>query len=291
MSGTHTALVGWKSGPWVRSASLWLDAPPVGRGLRFVSSCLAPAGRRSDRVLATAFTGRYHFGPERPFLSAPEDVPIRLGAAEVRLLPAGLTHGAAQLHFQSDEGALLYTVGCRLGGTPLAEAARFVPADVWILRMETPPGDGITWPGCLDGLAARLAEGGITALRVAEPWLAVELRAGLAASPGAAPHLDATARRLLRWRRAEGPLELGGDGPPIVLGAAAADEVILVGADAEESVLVPAGPSAREILVAARTVGAQEVLLTGAAAVPWADALAGAGLPAKVLGERTRRLL
>ncbi len=291
MSGTHTALVGWKNGPWIRPASLWLDAPPVGRGLRFVSSCLASAGRRSDRVLATAFTGRYHFGPDRPFLSAPEEAPIRLGAAEVRLLPAGIVHGAAQLHFRSDDGELLYTVGRRLGGTALATPARFLPADVWILRMETPPGDGTSWAACLDGLAARLAQGAVTTLRVADPWLAVELAAGLGRRLDAAPRLDATARRLLRWRRAEGPLEPGGDGPRIILGAAAAEAVTLVGAGTEESVLVPGGPGAQEILAAGRIVGAQEVLLTGAAAVPWAAALTAAGLPARVLGESPRRLL
>jgi hypothetical protein len=283
--------VGWRNGPWVRPASLWLDAPPVGRGLRFVSSCLAPAGRRSDRVLSTAFTGRYHFGPERPFLSAPVGATIRLGAAEVRLLPAGVGPGAAQLHFQSDDGVLLYTVGCRLSGTALAVPARFEVADVWVLRVDAAPGDGPPWPDWLDALAETLRGGAVSSLRVAEPWLAVELVAGLSGRLDVAPGLDVTARRLVRWTRAEGPVPVVGGGPRIFLDATAADAVVLAGDGGETSVPVPAAPTLRELRAAARTIGAREVLLVGAAAAPWAAALAGAGLPARVLGESPRRLL
>lgn len=291
MNGTHKALVGWKNGPWVRPASLWLDAPPVGRGLRFVSSCLAPAGRRSDRVLATAFTGSHHFGADRPFLSAPVGAPIRLGAAEVRLLPAGLAHGAAQLHFQSDEGVLLYTVGCRLSGTALAPPARFEAADVWVLRLDAPPGDGVPWSGWMDALAATLRGGVTSTLRVAEPWLAVELAAGLAGRLDAAPRLDVTTRRLVRWTRAGGPVPACGDGPRIALGAAASGALVLVGDGGEVSMPVPAAPTLRELRDAAGTIGAREILLTGEAAAPWAAALTDAGLPARVLGESPRRLL
>ena len=207
-----TNLISWRNGPCVQSASLWLDAPPVGRGLRFVSSCLTAAGRRSDRVLASGFTGRYHFGPERPFLTAPAGEPIRLGAAEVRLLPGGEIHGAAQLHYQCDDGALLYTVARRLSGTSLAPSARLVPADVWVLRTTAPPGDGPSWEGWLDALSEQVKAGALSALRVADVWLAVELAAGLAARIDDPPWLDVPSRRLLRWSRAEGPVPDGGGG-------------------------------------------------------------------------------
>jgi len=287
----HTTLVGWKNGPWIRPASLWLDAPPVGRGLRFVSSCLADAGRRSDRVLATPFTGRYHFGPDRPFLTAPEGEPIRLGAAEVRFLPAGLAHGAAQLHFLSDEGALLYTVGRRLSGTIQAPPARLVPADVWILRMDTPPGDGLPWSRWMEMLSERGKGWAGRALRVDHPWLAAELSAGLDDDVEGAPYLDVQARRLLRWSRAGGSLPTAGAGPRIALGDAGPEEVILVGDSSEESIKVPGAPTLREIQDAVGVVGAREVLLTGAAAPTWVEALAGAGLPARILGDGPRRLL
>ncbi len=291
MSGTSTNLINWKNGPCVRPASLWLDAPPVGRGLRFVSSCLARAGRRSDRVLASSFTGRYHFGADRPFLTAPEGEPIRLGAAEVRLLSAGQVHGAAQLHFQCDEGTLLYTVGRRLSGTCLAPPVHLVPAEVWVLRVDAPPGDGPPWSEWMDALSKRLKNGAVQALRVAHPWLAVELAAGLAASLAASPRLDAKPRQLLRWNRAEGPRPAAGEGLLITLGDAEPEEVILVGDDSEDSIMVPGAPALREVREAADVVGPREALLTGVAAPRWAEALAGNGLSVRVLGGGPRRLL
>ena len=287
----HRALVGWKSGPWIRPASLWLDAPPVGRGLRFVSSCEVSAGRRSDRVLATAFTGRYHFGPDRPFLSAPEGEPIRLGAAEVRLLPAGGVHGAAQLHFLSGDGAVLHTVARRLSGTSLAPPARFLAADVWVLRVDDPPGDGRPWSQWMDTLAERAMADGVTALRVADAWLAVELAAGLADRLDAAPGLDGSSRRLQRWIRAGGPLPSPGDGLRLSLGDTGRSEVTLVGSGGAPSLQVPRAPGVQEILDAAAQIRAGEVLLWGAAAARWADALNRAGLPTRILGAGPLRLL
>ncbi|MFH1531270.1 MAG: hypothetical protein ABIK09_11140 [Pseudomonadota bacterium] len=287
----RTTLVGWKNGPWIRPAALWLDAPPVGRGLRFVSSCLARAGRRPDRVLATPFTGRYHFGADRPFLTAPEGEPIRLGAAEVRLLPAGVTHGAAQLHFRSDDGTLLYTVGRRLSGTSLAPAARLVPADIWLLRMDAPPGDGPPWLRWMEMLSEHVRGGAVRALRVAHPWLGAELSAGLDGGDGGAPRLDVQARRMLRWNRAGGPLAADAEGPRILFGDAGPEEVILVGDRGEESIPVPGAPTLLEIREALEMVGAREVLFTGAGAPSWANAMAGIGLPARILGVGPRRLL
>ncbi|MBM4372972.1 MAG: hypothetical protein FJ098_15060, partial [Deltaproteobacteria bacterium] len=89
MDGKGTGLVAWRKGPWVPSVDLWLDAPPVVRGLRFVSSCQVAAGRHGDRAIASAFTGRFHFGSDGAFLSAPPREPIRLGPVEARLLPSG----------------------------------------------------------------------------------------------------------------------------------------------------------------------------------------------------------
>ena len=289
----RTTLVGWKNGPVVRPASLWLDAAPVGRGLRFVSSSQASAGRRPDRVLASSFTGRYHFGPDRPFLAAPTGEAIRLGAAEVRLLPGGGLYGASQLHFRSDEGTLLYTVGRRLGGTTLASPAVFAPADLWILRMDEPPGDGVAWERWLDGLAEQLSGGGFSRMSVADVWLAVELAVGLAARLPAMPRLDVPTRRLLRWTRAEGPAyaPASGGGHGIIVGAVGAGEVVLISDEGSESVRVPSAPAPGEIVAASAQVGAREILLTGAASEGWADALAAAGLSTRILGGGPPRLL
>jgi len=292
----RTTLVGWKKGPWIRPASLWLDAPPVGRGLRFVSSCLVPAGRRSDRALSGAFTGRYHFGLGRPFLTAPEGEPIRLGAAKVRLLPSGQVHGAAQLHFRIDEGAVLYTAGFRPGGTDLAPPPRFLPADTWILRLDAPPEDGFSWAPWMDDLAARSTAQPGMELRVAHVWLAAELAAGLAARLDRAPRLDVPSRRTERWRRAGGPLpgplpgDVKGD-PRITLGAASEGEVILVGPDEEVGLSIPMAPNVEALCAAAREVAPEEILITGAAATTWTEALSEAGLPIRAAGRGPRRLL
>ena len=289
----RTTLVDWKKGPWIRPASLWLDAPPVGRGLRFVSSCLVPAGRRGDRALASAFTGRYHFGLGRPFLTAPEGEPIRLGAAEVRLLPSGQVHGAAQLHFRVDEGAVLYTAGLRPGGTDLAPPPRFLPADTWILRLDARPEAGFRWGPWMDDLAARSAKQPGMELRVAHVWLAAELAAGLAARLDRAPRLDVPSRRTERWRQAGGPLpgDTSAEGPRITLGEASEGEVILVGPDGEDRLPVPMAPNVDTLCAAALEVAPKEILMTGAAATTWTEALSEAGLPARAAGRGLRRLL
>ena len=291
----RSTLVGWKKGPWIRPASLWLDTPPVGRGLRFISSCLVPAGRRGDRALAGAFTGRYHFGLDRPFLTAPEGEPIRLGAAEVRLLPSGQVHGAAQLHFRVDEGAVLYTAGFRPGGTDLAPPPRFLPADTWILRLDAPPEAGFDWGPWMDDLAARSAAQPGVEFRVAHVWLAAELAGGLAARLDRTPRLDVPSRRTERWRRAGGPLPKDVDsnskGPRITLGAASEGEVILVGPDEEIGLSVPMAPNLDTLCAAAREVAPREILITGAAATTWAKALLEAGLPIRTAGSGPPRLL
>ena len=292
-----TTLVGWKKGPWIRPASLWLDTPPVGRGLRFVSSCLVPAGRRGDRALASAFTGRYHFGLERPFLTAPEGEPIRLGAAEVRLLPTGQILGATQLHFRVDERAVLYTAGLRPEGTDLAPPPRFLPADTWILRLDAAPEAGVSWGPWMDDLAARSAAQPGLELRVAHVWLAAELAAGLAARLDRAPRLDVPSRRTERWRRAAGPLpgplprDADAEGPRITLGQASEGEVILVGPDGEDRLPVPMAPNVDALCAAAREVAPREILMTGAAATIWTEALSEAGLPIRAAGREPRRLL
>jgi len=242
-------------------------------------------------VLATSFTGRYHFGADRPFLTAPAGEPIRLGAAEVRLLAAGGLRGAAQLHFRGDEGALLYTVGLRLSGTSLAQPARFLGADVWVLRMDAPPGDGVPWSCWLDDLAELVAGETDRSLRVAEVWLAAELAAGLAERLGRAPRLDASAQRLARWRRGGSTPTPSGDGPEISLGDVPPDAVILGCDEGEKTLPVPAAPGVAEIRAAAIEVEAREILLAGVSAPAWDEALVGCGLPVRILGDGPRRLL
>ncbi len=125
----------WDRGVSLRGHGLWLD-PLVVRDFAFISHAHTDHARRHREALLTPQTLALIPHPRRPrgwrMLGYRE--PMRRGRATVTLYPAGHMLGSAQLHFEHDGAALLYTGDIKLR-QPSGEPPTHIPkADVLILE-------------------------------------------------------------------------------------------------------------------------------------------------------------
>ncbi|MCP4674305.1 MAG: hypothetical protein GY854_02065 [Deltaproteobacteria bacterium] len=112
-----------------------------GASLRFISHVDEPTPTRGTRVLTTPFIATALDWKRRGLdaLTLGYDRKIRLGRMDIRLLPAGLGPGAAQLEVSFKERRIVFMGGIRLAGPIASPAAEFPECD--LLLLDTGPAE------------------------------------------------------------------------------------------------------------------------------------------------------
>jgi hypothetical protein len=110
-------------------------------GLYFVGNTNDPTPTTGQRILCTPFTAAALGAEQRGLdaLTLEFDRKIRLGRMDIRLLPAGLGPGTAQLEIGFSDRKISYCGGVRLG-TPLHSPAAEIP-ECDLLLLDTAPAE------------------------------------------------------------------------------------------------------------------------------------------------------